>query len=152
MSLAELYDPIDNAPVTQFDDPGDAYSGAIVKWEWADDKYAAPKKIPAITLQLDKPTADGDDYAVIRARSEQMQRVIGEFVERVLVEIRHRFLGPREERVVELLERFHRTGDALRESFPLGRQTPARCEGLQCRKLLREHAHRPASTFSCWRW
>jgi hypothetical protein len=77
MSLAELYDPIDNAPVTQFDDPGDAYSGAIVKWEWADDKYAAPKKIPAITLQLDKPTADGDDYAVIRARSEQMQRVIG---------------------------------------------------------------------------
>ena len=81
MSLAELYHPIDNAPVTQFDDPGDAYSGAIVKWEWA-DKYAAPKKIPAITLQLDKPTADGDDYAVIRARSEQMQRVIGKAAKR----------------------------------------------------------------------
>jgi hypothetical protein len=82
MNLSELYDPIDSAPVAQFDDPGDAYSGAIVKWEWVDDKYAAPKKIPAITLRLDKPTAEGDEYAVIRARSDQMQRVIGRAAKR----------------------------------------------------------------------
>ena len=81
MNLGNLYDPVDQAPVAKFDKPGDTLSGVIVKSEWQHDKYGS-EQIPAITLRLDKPTADGDEHAVIFARSKQMQREIGKKAQR----------------------------------------------------------------------
>ena len=81
MNLSELCDPIEDAPVAKFDNPGDTFSGIIVKFERQNDKYVS-EQIPVITLQLDKPTADGDEYAVVRARNTQMRRVIGRAAKR----------------------------------------------------------------------
>jgi hypothetical protein len=76
VNISELYDPINAAPSAKFDNPGDTYSGTIVDVGRRDDKHSLTQ-IPAFTLQLDKPTADGDDYVVILARSALMQSAIG---------------------------------------------------------------------------
>jgi hypothetical protein len=75
------YDPIGNAPVASFENPGDSYAGAIVKAEERQDKYG-DDAIAALTLQLDAPSDDGDEYAVLFVRSKQMQRAVGKAAHR----------------------------------------------------------------------
>lgn len=80
MNIDELYDPIEQASLARFEEPGDTYSGIQVKVEFVDDKYAG--RIPAITWKLDKPTVDGEDYTLLLARSAQMQRELAKAAKR----------------------------------------------------------------------
>jgi hypothetical protein len=81
MNINELYNPIDDAPIGHFDQAGDRYDGTIVKAELRDDQYGG-EKIPGITLKLDRPTSDGDNYTIVMARSKQLRKVLGRAVSR----------------------------------------------------------------------
>ena len=81
MKIDQLYNPIDDAPVASFENPGDSYSGTIIKADEQRDKYGSDL-IPALTLRLGIPTGEGDEYAVIFVRSKQMQREVGKAARR----------------------------------------------------------------------
>ena len=86
-------------------------------------------------------------------RVQQLQeplRVLGHVVERELLAVRDRFLGAREERVVERLHLVHRARHALREPLALGRQAPRRRERLEVGELVGQQrvAHRATSARS----
>jgi hypothetical protein len=89
-------------------------------------------------------------------RVEQLEEplgILGHVVERKLLAVHDRFLGAREERVVERLHLVHRAGHALREALTLGGQAPLGGVRLERGELAGQHgmAHRvPACARSRW--
>ena len=87
------------------------------------------------------------EYSSCSSRS----RVVGHVVERELLAVRDRLLGPGEERVVERLHLVHRARHALREALALGRAgTTSRANGSSSENWLGQQGvgHRATSARS----
>jgi hypothetical protein len=82
MKTTDLYDPINDAPFARFEAYGDNYSGTPVRYDMQSDKYNSSEQILVAILQLAEPTADGDDYAKLALRSEQLRREYGRNAQR----------------------------------------------------------------------
>ena len=79
MRIDDLYDQIEQAPLLK-PELDVTFSGRIVKIDEArQTKY---ETVPALTLRLDTPTDDGDDYGVLLLGSDQLKRVIAKAAKR----------------------------------------------------------------------